>query len=342
MDIDATRINDPVLAQEVADFTHDCYGPARAKLFMNRPTLTDEQMHDVSWIGSRFFVETSGYYDNYHAKTPREGWPYDPIRDAGLAEVPSGAGYPTCVQWWSSGSNGLRARLLAQVDPGLLMRLGGWAGFLTQEQVNDSVIRAVAAPEHQKLNHGEVYTDYGGQVGMTLPNVSARAAGDLGLTAGALSYFPAMDVVRQALPMVLSFLKMALVICIPLVLVIGTYDLKALVTISVVQFALFFVDFWFQLARWIDSTILDALYGTGSPHSNFNPLMGLNNAFGDMLLNFVMATMFIVLPSFWVMSLAWAGVRAGNFLQGFAGATLDAKGAGGKGAGLGMRGVSKK
>ncbi|CAM5450298.1 hypothetical protein SSTU70S_06963 [Stutzerimonas stutzeri] len=36
MDVDATRIDDPVLAQEVAeDFTHDCYGPSRAKLFMD-------------------------------------------------------------------------------------------------------------------------------------------------------------------------------------------------------------------------------------------------------------------------------------------------------------------
>jgi len=26
MDVDATRIDDPVLAQEVGDFVHDCYG----------------------------------------------------------------------------------------------------------------------------------------------------------------------------------------------------------------------------------------------------------------------------------------------------------------------------
>jgi hypothetical protein len=124
------------------------------------------------------------------------------------------------------------------------------------------------------------------------------------MAVGAIAAFPAMDVVRQALPMVLALLKMALVICIPLVLVVGTYDLKTVVTVSVVQFALFFVDFWFQLARWIDSTILDALYGWGfgwnRPHANFDPLVGLNNAFGDMLLNFVMGTMFIVLPTFWV------------------------------------------
>ena len=176
----------------------------------------------------------------------------------------SGGGYPTCRQWWSDGGSSLRARLLAQVDPDLLTRIGRWAGFLSQAEVNDSVIRAVVSPRRQKMNQGSVYTDYGGQIEKTLPNVVTRGAGDLGLTMGSLGFFPAMDVVRQALPMVLSLLKMALVICIPLVLVFGTYELKALVAVSCVQFALFFVDFWFQLARWLDSTILDALYGWGS------------------------------------------------------------------------------
>src|SRR5690606_30721412 len=174
----------------------------------------------------------------------------------------------------------------------------------------------------------------GGQSGMTLPNVATRTVSDLGLTVGSIGMFPAMDVVRQALPMILSFLKMAMVICIPLVLIFGTYDLRTVVTVTAVQFSLFFVDFWFQLARWIDSTILNALYGWHSPHSNFNPLMGLNNAFGDMLLNFVMATMFIILPGFWVVALTWAGVRTGNILGGFISGTTDAKSAGSSGSRL--------
>ncbi len=329
IEVDATRIDDPVLAQEVADFTHDCYGPARAKLFMNRPALDEAQMHDVTWIGSRFFLDSAGYYDTYRANTPRDGWPYDSNRDAGLAQVPSGAGYPTCRQWWSAGGNGLRARLLGQVDPGLLTRLAGWAGFMSRTEVDDSVIRAIASPRQQKLNQGAVYSDYGGEIEKTLPNIVTRTAGDVGLAVGSLGFFPAMDVVRQALPMVLSLIKMALVICIPLVLVIGTYDLKTVITVSVVQFALFFVDFWFQLARWIDSTILDALYGSGwgwnRPHSNFDPIMGLNNAFGDMLLNFVMATTFLVLPTFWVAALGWAGVKAGVVAQNLATGSKDAK-----------------
>jgi hypothetical protein len=348
MDVDATRINDSVLAQEVADFVHDCYGPSRAKLFMDRPTLSDSQLNDVTWIGSSYFQSTSGFYDAYHSSTPRTAWPYNATRDAGLAQVDSGGGYPTCQQWWSDGSNGLRARLLAQVDPDLLSRIGRWAGFLSQNEVDDSVIRAVVSPQQQKMNQGAVYADYGGQIEKTLPNVVTRGAGDLGMTVGSLGFFPAMDVVRQALPMVLSLLKMALVICIPLVLLFGTYELKALVAVSCVEFALFFVDFWFQLARWLDSTILDALYGWGfganRPHTNFDPLIGLNNAFGDMLLNFVMAMMFIVLPGFWVAALGWVGVRSGNILSALTVATGDAKSAGGGGSRVAIsaaKGVSK-
>lgn len=335
MELDATRIADPLLAQEVADFTRECYGPSRARLFMQRPGLAADQRYDVTWIGSRYFLNSPGFYDIDRARTPRAAWPYEATRDAGLARGPNSAGYPTCRQWWSDTGRGLRERLLTQVDAGLLNRLAQWAGFVSRQTVDDAVIRAVVAPRQQKLNQGQVYTDYGGQVDMSLPNMAARLAGDTGLALGSLGFFPAMDVVRQALPMVLSLLKMALVIGLPLLLVIGTYDLKTTLTLSTVQFALFFVEFWFQLARWLDSTILDALYGwgfgAGRPHRNFDPLIGLNNAFGDLLLNFVMATMFIAFPTFWITALTWAGLRAGAALQALATATQDARGAGGKG-----------
>ncbi|MCL2591370.1 MAG: conjugal transfer protein TraG N-terminal domain-containing protein [Betaproteobacteria bacterium] len=330
MDIDATRINDPLLAQEVSDFTRDCYNQSRARLFMNRPSLTQQQMNDVSWIGSRYFLSTPGFYDTYHASTALDAWPYNATRDVGLAQVTGGGGYPTCNQWWLDGGRGLRARLLNQVDPSLLTRFAGWAGFLSSDEVADSVIRAIASPQKQIANRGAAYTDYGGQVDMSIPNMAVRAASDLGTLFGSLAYFPAMDVVRQALPMVLSFLKMALVICIPLVLLIGTYDLRALMTVTCVQFALFFVDFWLQLARWIDSTILDALYGWDSPHSNFNPLMGLNNTFGDGILFFVMAAMFIVMPLIWMAALSWVGIRAGSFVQALSDGTKGAGAAGAK------------
>lgn len=51
----------------MADFTRECYGPARAKLFMARPALSDSQMDDVTWIGSTYFLGTGGHYDSYHS-----------------------------------------------------------------------------------------------------------------------------------------------------------------------------------------------------------------------------------------------------------------------------------
>ncbi|QQD55343.1 conjugal transfer protein TraG N-terminal domain-containing protein [Pseudomonas fluorescens BBc6R8] len=331
MQVNNTRLHDPVLAQEVADFTNDCYGYSRAKLFMNRPNLDDELTNDINWIGSRYFSSQPGYYDTYHSRTPRAEWPYDSTRDMGLAQVRNGGGYPTCNQWWADSNKGLRSRLLAQVDSSLLDRFIRWASFMPQEEVNDAIIRQVVSPSSQSMTQGKVYTDYGGQVGGSLFNDMSRATGTVGLTVGTLAYFPAMDVVRQALPMVLAALKMALLICIPLVLMFSTYDLKGTITVSVVQFAIIFVDFWLQLARWIDTTILDALYGANSPHSSLNPLMGMNNTQADMLLNYVMAALFIVLPAFWMTSLAFAGVKAGSTLQGMSDGTNGAQQQGGKG-----------
>lgn len=122
-------------------------------------------------------------------------------------------------------------------------------------------------------------------------------------------FFPGMDLVRHASPMVAALLKMALAICIPLVLRFGTQDLKTAVTVNCAQFALFFMDFWFRLARWIDSIIPGALYGANSPHSNVNPVMGLNNGVGDLLLNFVMGAMLLELLMFRVVALSWTRER---------------------------------
>ena len=45
MEIDSSRIDNQVLLQEVADFTRDCYGYSRSRLFTNRPQLDKAQSH---------------------------------------------------------------------------------------------------------------------------------------------------------------------------------------------------------------------------------------------------------------------------------------------------------
>lgn len=52
---------------------------------------------------------------------------------------------------------------------------------------------------------------------------------------------------------------MALVICIPLVTLCSAWDVKVVMTLTFVQFSLFFLTFWWELARWLDSWLLDVL-----------------------------------------------------------------------------------
>ncbi|HCE1176146.1 conjugal transfer protein TraG N-terminal domain-containing protein, partial [Pseudomonas aeruginosa] len=233
---------------------------------------------------------------------------------------------------------GLRDRIKDQVDPDLMTSFLKWAKWLNQDEVTEAVIRQVISPSSQVK--GNVYTDYGGQVGGTVWNGLARAGGTLGVAMGSLAYFPAMDMVRQALPMVMSFLKMAMVICIPMVLVIGTYQLKVAMTMTVVFFAMMFVDFWFQLARYIDSTILDAFYGSGSPHLSFNPVMGLNTATQDAILNFVMGAMFVILPMLWITAIGWAGVQVGALLSDLSNGVKGVQQAGAQGGGIAKQAIS--
>ena len=106
------------------------------------------------------------------------------------------------------------------------------------------------------------------------------------------------------------------------------------------------MDIRFQPARRIDSAILDALYGQirgwNRPHTNFDPIMGHNNAFCKMLLNFVMATMFIALPLFRAPALGRAGLSVGNLLQGLMGGTDGAKAAGEKAGDLAFGNAMKR
>jgi len=62
--------------------------------------------------------------------------------------------------------------------------------------------------------------------------------------------------------------------------------------------------------------------------------VGLNNSFGDLLLNFVLGTMFLVLPALWITALGWAGAHAGAIAQNIAAGAKDAGNMGGKGPGI--------
>ncbi|ECO8339390.1 conjugal transfer protein TraG, partial [Salmonella enterica] len=160
---------------------------------------------------------------------------------------------------------------------------------------------------------GRVYTGFGGNTDPTIMNDLTSLSATAGQSLASLAAFPAFDSVRQSLPMVQAILLMALVICIPLVTVFSAYNLQVVMTLTFAQFALFFLTFWWELARWLDGTLIDMLYSSDT-HSAWN-LVGLQNTQDDILLSFVTGGMFLVLPAFWMGALGWAGIRLGGVIE---------------------------
>lgn len=50
-------------------------------------------------------------------------------------------------------------------------------------------------------------------------------------------------------------------------------------------------------------------------HSSWN-LTGIQNTQDDMIINLVMGSMFLVLPTLWLGAMTWAGVRVGVAVNG--------------------------
>ncbi len=68
-------------------------------------------------------------------------------------------------------------------------------------------------------------------------------------------------------------------------------------------------------------------------HSSWN-LAGLQNSQDDVIINLVMGSMFLVLPTFWLGAMTWAGVRVGGGGEwGAGGGAKVAQDSGGKAVG---------
>ncbi|MGJ0629200.1 conjugal transfer protein TraG N-terminal domain-containing protein [Xenorhabdus bovienii] len=311
-EVQHTRISNAALAAELQDFTHDCYALAlyQWKQRDQGQTTDPATLHDIEWLGSATFL--SGDYHTLQSRTPRTSFPWIESRDSGRPNTGQG-GYPTCRAWWSTAEAGLEARVMAQADPGLWLRLSAALKIMGKEtrEYKEAVVRRLVSPLNLTVSQdGYVYAGYGGNADFTVWDRSNRVGAAAGSVLGGLIAYPMFDAVRQALPMMQAVILMALYILLPLVLLFAAYEFKTVFTLTFVIFALNFLTFWWEIARWLDSYLLDALYGSET-HSLFN-LAGFQNTSDDLIMALVMGTLFIVLPMVWLGALAWAGVRMGD------------------------------
>lgn len=177
----------------------------------------------------------------------------------------------------------------------------------------EAIVRRLVSPANLDVSGGQVYRGYGGNADLTVINGITRMGAMTGTSLASLGAFPAFDTMRQSLPMVQGLMLMAVYIMIPLVLMFSAYEFKTAITVTFVIFALNFLTFWWELARWIDSWMMEALYNSDT-HSRWN-MNGIQNTSDDVIMNLVMGTMFLVLPALWMGALSWAGINLGSAIS---------------------------
>jgi hypothetical protein len=311
MELDLHTIEDPGVEQEVGEFQRQCFGPARNRLLQEGGAIESTRAMDVDWIGSRYFQTTPGYYDSFYAGRPIAGFPYDASRDVSRPGTgPGMPGYPSCQEWWSASGAGLRDRLHDQVTTEF------WDDFrsvFTGSDAEDYVIRRMVSPRSGSAsgNLDQAVVGFRGlDGGNSFWDATVTAGSLVGGTLSTLPFQAGMDMLKQALPMVQGILVMAIIICLPFVMVISSYSFKVAGMATFGLFAMWFLTFWWELARWINSNLVDLLYNSDAAKLGW--LSAANNLYDRMVLQFVEGTMFLVLPTLWVGVLSWAGMRVGS------------------------------
>jgi hypothetical protein len=319
-EIDLQEIEDQILQIEVSEFQQACYGAARNKLFREQPNMDRNLAKDTAWLGSNHFLTTPGFYDAFYAPRPIPGFPYVEARDSARSNTGPGLpGYPSCSEWWSDGTQGLRKRLYDEVSPGIWTTIQAAVGL--HASAEEAVIRRMVSPREAAANGRHVrpvsgYRDIGGS---SLMNPVEVTSGLLGSAGGAFQVAKGkvgMDMLKMGLPMVQAVLVMAVIICLPLVMVMSGYSMTVAGTATFGLFAIWFLSFWWELARWLSNNLITMLYGGGgSTTSALETAFGLANLYDKSLLVIIEWAMFLVLPMVWLAVMAWAGFKGGNAIS---------------------------
>ncbi|WP_061290032.1 conjugal transfer protein TraG N-terminal domain-containing protein [Azotobacter vinelandii] len=321
-EVDLQSITDPILKREVGEFQHNCYGQARSKLFRSANGLSEERAEDTDWIGSTYFLDTAGYYDSFYSTRPIIGFPYNEARDAGRNTTgPGMPGYPSCKEWWSTDGVGLKARLYAAVDP----TLWDYIQAITPvtETAKEGVIRRMISSRVGSANgkslerpFDEIVRGYRDLNSRDLIDDASGALGAAGAILGSAGGKGGMDMVKKALPMVQYLLIMAIIIALPIVIIASGYSMPVVGTATFALFGVWFLTFWWELARWMSSNLISMLYnGDGNANILKRIITATTHPYDTMVLVYVEWATFLILPAVWMAMLAWAGYQTGSALN---------------------------
>ena len=330
------RIGNSALAAEAGDFYRHCFLPARSKYLAEQPTggqigniLNKYGTNDPDWFGSRLYQDVPGFYDTLGARDPVPGFPVNMsrvsdqnYRDATPGGLNPPAGIPTCNEWWGDSSHGLRTRLAAEGG-----EVAGWMdrikAFATINQADKQDILAKAVLNNSPLNFS---AQLGGEGGLR-----ERAIDKPLVLAGAALGEPVARAILLAMkiatPMIQSILLMGAYFLMAGVLVLSSYSIRVVMIGAIAVFSIKFWTVLWAIAGWVDDTLVQAMFPErfamleallSTATTNMTGLFGFATSAGGaqdhlikrLILDLVMASMYVVLPVLWSSMAGWVGYRA--------------------------------
>lgn len=350
-------IDDPQIRYEALRFYNECYIPARSKFLREpaspaaRAAIATYGADDPEWMGSHAFRDDPSLYGRIFAEREVPGWPVDPVRDAdqATAPIPPEWGRPTCREWWDGSTGpGLRDKIIGavQATSNLDSLVNTFGQSLSAERRSDLVTQTV-------LDKTRLVVIPDPYVPMNTNAVKETTTSTAAMISGFVTTFfvwLGTAVLKPALPFLQALLLMGIYAMLPFVMVISRYSIQVLVIGAMAIFTLKFWPVLWHLTNFLDDKLALAVYpDADSMLSAMSSFFEIGDPTKAMLLNLVVMSLYVALPTLWSGLMAAAGMRvSGAMAASFDEAVVPVKSAGhgagsiaGKSVGLAARGLAR-
>ena len=270
------------------------------------------------------------------AQNPVDGFPYNADRDSDASQyqAATGQGFPTCEEWWSEGEYGVRAQLVeaggeslkkksAQLDisgcPNMQFSPAPVCPFTQApaegvEKSQDVIARQMLLASKRTLL-GSNTPSLG--VGETLFAGALFAFSDIaqGIASQAAGYMVSVFIMKVGSKLLQPFLLMSIFILWGVYLVIGELRGMAVVKGMMLIFALSILPSLWSFADHIDDLLFLTMYPDTKPFSLTSipeTLMTEHSTIERILLTFVTAVFYLILPMLMLYLIAEAGGPSGG------------------------------
>ena len=317
--LDVTHITSPQLKKETIAFYNDCYVPAYSRYLVgNLNALQKADINrfkkkygrdDMGWIGSQTLLKTPGFYDTLSAEQPVKGFLFDPVRDQFEGQVSNHSkwGQPSCVAWWTNPENGLQIKLEKSLPKRFLTEITHLSD--NSKQIADLAIRNLIKHSFDPgMTFGEISRGYESLDDEIHGNwISDTIGSSIGIGLEELTYYPKLALLINALPVIQALLLMSIYALLALMIPFSRFRLHFIITGSAAIFAITFWSYLWHLVLYLDNTLIPALY----PKNRI--FGGSDNA---IFLDFIIGTLYIVLPMLFLILMSWAGLKISQSIMG--------------------------